>query len=374
MHLFRYILRITVVFTIIWILILGVLAWRAVTEEKKAETMRLGFQVEAIRAIAPDSPQLPEIESALKSINSFKILKAIIHSWGVKDYLLLIPIILLPVAVLFLVFLGAAYGFAGLMKLLKIEEPAYKFLYLGFLLATIVLSFSLYIVWQIGKFENRVTLPFFEYEESPPGLEASFKVRGSFISSSDSDNPVQTSSIYCSKRKGACMELHTFFYDSTMDSDETLYNVFKWDDDNVIAYNVTPLCSWYLLSFDRKTKQVTEIQFKKPGADRSCWALKDEPVKMLLTDGIKVWKTNSGYKSANAPNIDPKTISIPAISYDDILGYDETRPGSCYSSLTALERKQILTEDGLAGLSAPKRKSFGECMMKNASTPDILRW
>jgi len=374
MGLLRYINRITLVVGIIWIVVLIGFFCSAILDEERSEQAQLNFQIEAIKTIVPDSAQLPDLEAGLNNISFWTTLQRAAKSWEIKDYLIVISAILVPVALLYAVFCGAAFGLAYMMKFLRIEEPRFVILYLVFLLATIVLGISVFLVKQANTFENKVTLPFFHYEEGPPQMGDYVKVSGSFISQLNADNPVQTSEIHCVKQRQACLELHTFFFETAMNSDQVIYPVYKWDDEKIYAYNLAPLCSWYLLEIGRTTKQVIEIQFKKPDADKSCWAMREEPVKMLLTDGIKIWKHNSNLKSQEAPNIDPKNLTLPAISYEEIRTYDQNRASNCFSLLTPAERESVKTKGDLLGLSLQKQKTFGECYLTNAAKPDILKW
>lgn len=121
--------------------------------------------------------------------------------------------------------------------------------------------------------------------------------------------PIQTSDIRCDKANNVCAEaralLVNFTDEDLLDSELIIWQVTKWDDNEIIAENDTAECVAYTLYVNLKTEVISQTRRGK-----NCYGTAAQPMTIKLVDGSEVAKE---FYQDSATRYDTPTHTAPAV-------------------------------------------------------------
>lgn len=188
-----------------------------------------------------------------------------------------------------------------------------------------------------------LVLAIFLYAITQPKLDEVIWVRGStlhmykdleaegtWISNNDEGFWLKRNIINCYKDKLICIDSTALITDINekkgfLDVYTERYEIYTWNEEAMLAYQLVGECEWRLLFADLKSKRVSEIiQLLEP--DEKCGHLekyKRYPIKRVLVgmdDATPKFKFESKLKEKG---IFPDDLVFPNLNYQDILDFDE---------------------------------------------------
>jgi|SRR5215469_2977942 len=100
--------------------------------------------------------------------------------------------------------------------------------------------------------------------------------------------PLQVSEIGCRLAEKTCVESRAEISDTTLKVEQDTHEILSWDEHTLVYGNNDAICTNYIYTVSRDTKQVSGLRTIKPGMESTCTELSKE-LKLRLADGFPVY-------------------------------------------------------------------------------------
>jgi len=165
------------------------------------------------------------------------------------------------------------------------------------ILNLVILSIVVFVIsrlWSIRNnfsFDRQIMMPNYSYTDDGNYIFA----QGSWISTTDLAEPLQTINFECQKKTMTCISV-----DSTLSQNNTYLSghveyidIDKWNDEEIVSFPSIFGCVDYTYRIDRKAKTIVS-QRTTINTEGTCKAFQKEPIILTLGDGEKRIMMNKG--------------------------------------------------------------------------------